>query len=339
MNRPLLYIVISILSVSGISAQRISAYHAGSYQPGIMNVRDLAPPEAGIIFVDYNYWNNSNSYIDKDGNKVDRLTIDLEPINPGAGEVTLNLDQQVSGYTNVPVFFYASKFKILNARYMASINPSYLSSGYRMNIQTSDTSVTATGNTGGFGDLSFIPVGLGWSIHDKIDISFFYTVYAPTGKYETGAGDNIGKGYWTHQFQVPAYFYFKEKTTALFVNPTFETNGKIKGSDARAGNRFTIEYGISRYVTSWLELEVINGHNWQISDDTGRDIWWDDTPLDVHDRTSTVGFGVGAWPWAGRLNIRVKYAIDYGTRQRYQSNFLSASVIFIPNILTEKPFE
>jgi len=31
--------------------------------------------------------------------------------------------------------------------------------------------------------------------------------------------------------------------------------------------------------------------------------------------------------------------MDYGTKQRYKSNFLSASIIFIPNILTEKTEE
>jgi hypothetical protein len=304
-----------------------------------MNVRDLAPPGAGIVFLDYNYWNNSTSFVDRYGNKVSSLTIDLTPINPETGEVTLDLDQQISGYANVPVIFYASKFKILKARYMASVNPVYLTSNYRMNVHTSDTSVTSTGNTGGFGDLSFIPLGLGWSIGDRMDISFFYMVYAPTGRYETGADDNIGKGYWTHQFQAPLYWYFMEKATALFVMPTFETNGKIEDSDARAGNRFTIEYGISQYVTPWLELEIINGHNWQVSEDTGDGVWWRDTQLDARDQTSTVGFGVGAWPWAGRLNIRVKYAMDYGTKQRYKSNFLSASIIFIPNILTEKAGE
>ncbi len=339
MKKVLLFIIISLLTYSAATAQRVSAYQAGSYQPGLMNVRDLAPPSPGIVFIDYNFWNNSTSYVDRFGNKVNSLTIDLTPINPETGEVTLDLDQQVSGYANVPVIFYTSRFRILKAKYMASINPSYLTSNYRMNMHTSDTSVTSTGNTGGFGDISFIPLGLGWSVGDKLDISFFYTVYAPTGRYETGADDNIGKGYWTHQFQVPFYLYFLEKATALFVMPTYEVNGKIKDSDARAGNRFTIEYGISQYVTSWLELEIINGHNWQVSDDKGEDVWWRDTPLDARDQTSTIGFGVGAWPWAGRLNIRVKYAMDYGTKQRYKSNFLSASIIFIPNILAEKPKE
>lgn len=104
-------------------------------------------------------------------------------------------------------------------------------------------------------------------------------------------------------------------------------------------SRFIIEYNICQYVTSGLELEIINGHNWQVSDDKDEDTWWRDTPLDARDQTSSVGFGVGAWPWAKWLNIRVKYAMDYGTKQRYKSNFLSASIIFVPNILSEKAKE
>jgi len=125
-----------------------------------------------------------------------------------------------------------------------------------------------------------------------------------------------------------------EKATALFVMPTCEKNGKIKDRDFRSGNRFTIEYGISQYVTPWLELELINGHNWQVGDDKGEAVWWRQSALDVRDQTSNIGFGIGVWPWEGRLNIRVKYAMDYATKQRYKSNFLSASIIFIPNILT-----
>ncbi len=335
MKKVLLFLIIDFLAYSSGTAQRISAYQAGSYQPGLMNVRDLAPVSPGLIFIDYNFWNNSTSYVDQFGNDVSSLEIDFSSIDPLFGTVKLDLNQQVSGYANVPVLFYSSKFKILNARYMASINPSYLTSNYKMNMQMSDTSVVSSGNAGGIGDISFIPLGLGWSIKDKIDISFFYTVYAPTGKYETGASDNIGKGYWTHQFQIPLYYYFMEKATALFVMPTFELNGTIKDSDFRAGNRFTIEYGFSQYVTSWLELEIINGHNWQVSDDKGDDFWWKDTQLDARDQTSNFGFGVGVWLWAGSLNIRAKYSMDYGSKQRYKSNFLSASIIFIPNILTE----
>jgi len=324
-----IYFIVSLLlaSMSVSNAQNVSAYQAGAYQPGIMNVRDLAVVGPGLIFIDYNYWNNSNSYYDRNGEEVEGY------INTD-GQYA-DLTQQVGGYSNVPVIFWASKFKILGATYMATVAPSYISSNYKMNIHIDkdDQNASSSGNTGGFGDLAVMPLGLGWTLGDNIDLSFFYTFYAPTGRYENEASDNVGRGYWTHQFQVPFYYYLKEKSTALFVMPTYEVNSKIEDSDVRPGSRMTLEYGISQYVTPWLELEVLNGHNWQIGDDKGNDVWWRETQMYTKDKTSTVSFGVGVWPWEGRLNIRAKYAMDYGVEQRYKSNFWSLSAIFIPNIL------
>ncbi len=318
----LMVLFFSIIMNNGY-AQSVSAY-----QPGLLNVRDWATIETpGLLFMDYNYWNNSDSYIDRFGNKVSSLQIN---------STTLDLSSQISGYTNVPVIFYASNLKILKGRYMASINPIFLSSNYKSNIQstTSGLEYTSSGNSGGIGDMAIMPLGLGWSFNNKIDLSFLYTVYLPIGKYKTGASDNLGKGYWTHQIQLPTYFYIKEKATAFLIMPTIEMNGKVKDADMKAGSRFTFEYGISQYLNSWLELEILNGHNWQIANDKGEDVWWNGTPLDSKDQTSNVSLGTGIWTYKSRLNLRIKYAMDYGTKQRYQSNFLSFSVIFIPNLLT-----
>lgn len=117
-----------ILAGSNTNAQKVSAYQAGVYQPGLLNVRDWASIESpGLLFMDYNYWNNSNSYVDRFGDKVSSLEIN---------GTTLDLSTQVSGYTNVPVIFYASDFKILKGRYMASINPIFVSSNYKTNIHS-----------------------------------------------------------------------------------------------------------------------------------------------------------------------------------------------------------
>ncbi len=319
----LLFLFTVFIFSNSLYAQRVSAYQGGSYQPGLMNVRDLvASSTSSLIFIDYNYWNKSEGYYNRFGDKVDQLEI---------GNINLDLDMNISGYINVPVIYYASKFKILGGRYAVSIAPVYLTSGYKSNIHTDNNDVYTSTNSSGFGDLAFSPLNLSWA-KEKMDISFIYTAYAPTGKYKTGASDNIGKGYWTHQFQAPTYFYFKKKATAFVINPTFEINGEVKNSDVKPGNRFTIEYGISQYVNSWLEFEILNGHNWQIGNDKGDDVWWRGTPLYDKDQTSTISFGAGVWPIVGKLNVRLKYALDYGTKQRYKSNFLSLSAIFIPNI-------
>jgi len=327
----LLLLLLFVVWPSIARAVEVSAYQAGAYQPGLMNLRDLATPEPGLVLLDYNYLNLSSSYYDRDANKVSEIEVDLSTIDPTLGVETLDVSAQVSGYTNVPVVFYTFNIEAIKTKYMVSVAPVFMTSGYRMNVHFSeeDSTVSSSGNAGGFGDLALMPLGLGWSIEDKFDLGIFYTSYLPTGKYTTGASDNIGKGYWTHQFQAPVYSYFKDKSIALFFMPTFEVNGKVKDADVRAGNRLTIEYGYSQYVTPWMELEVTNGHNWQVGDDRGADVWWKGSALAVRDRTSSVGVGVGFWPWE-MLNLRLKGAFDYGVKQRYRSNIISASLIFIP---------
>jgi hypothetical protein len=316
-------------------AQQASAYQGGFYQPGIMNVRDLAaPPGEGLIIIDYNFWINSNGYRDINGDRRSGITIP----NPEGGEnIIVNLDTEIKAYVNAPVIFYVTKFKILGARYSVSAAPTIIGANVRVDIQPDDSeNVHAVGNTGGFGDMLLMPVDLAWSFDKKVDVSLMYSMYLPIGRFELGADDNIGKGYLTHQIQAPTYLYLMEKATALFVMPTLEMNGQIRDTDVSPGSRFTVEYGFSQYLTSWLEIEVINGHNWQITDDKGDDVWWKDTDLYERDSNNTFGAGVGVWPLAGKLNLRAKYAFDYGSKNRFKNTFFSFSAIFIPNLFTGK---
>ncbi len=331
MKKIILIVIIFCSGYTTIFAQRISPYQSGSYYPGLINLRDYAAAPAGLVFMDYNYWLSSSGYYDKDGDKFSGGTINLpSPFNP----INIDINPEMSGYMNVPGLFYASIFKVFGARYMASISPIYLNLDYKVFIAVGDTSTNISDNVSGFGDLSAMPLGLSWTFDNKIDLSFMYTFFAPTGRYEIGADDNLGQGFWTHQFQLPAYFYMMEQATAFAIIPTFEFNSKVKDSEARAGNRFTLEYGISQYFTEWLEVEVMNGHNWQISDDTGENAWWNGTRFDSRDSKSTFSVGVGVWTLKGMLNLRAKYIMDYAVSQRFKNQFVSFSLILMPGILS-----
>ncbi len=316
------------------NAQQASAYQGGFYQPGIMNIRDYAvPPGEGLMFIDYNYWINSNGYRDINGDRIPDLDIN----HPDFGDITINFDTKIKAYVNAPVLFYVTKFKPFGARYSVAAAPTIISGNLRVNIlPEGNDEVKIVGKTNGFGDMLIMPVDLAWTFNNKVDLSLIYSMYVPIGRFELGASDNVGKGYLAHQIQLPTYFYFLEKATALFVMPTLELNGKIKDTDINPGNRFTLEYGISQYLTSWLEIEVLSGHNWQISSDKGDDVWWSGTNFYQKDKTNTLSFGVGTWPWAKRLNVRAKYAFDYGSKLRFQNKFFSLSAIFIPNLFTGK---
>jgi hypothetical protein len=127
-----------------------------------------------------------------------------------------------------------------------------------------------------------------------------------------------------------------EQATAFAIIPTLEINGKVKDADARIGNRFSLEYGISQYFTSWLEVEIMNGHNWQIQADSGDDVWWSGTRFDGFDRKNVFSAGINVWPVEGILNLRVKYIKDYGVRQRFNNQFWNLSLLLIPGILAER---
>ena len=325
--------ILVFIAFGSIIAQRVSPYQSGAYYPGLANLRDFAAAPAGLILMDYNYWNGTKGYYDINGNEFSGGAIDLpSPYNP----VNVNNKPQISGYSNVLVLSYVSKFRILGgAQYLASVSPIYMNIDYSVFLALGDTSGNLSGSISGLGDLSVMPLGLSWSFEKKLDAAFMYTFYAPTGRYETGGDDNLGQGFWTHQFQAAAYLYAMDQATAFAVIPTLELNGKVKDTDARAGHRFSLEYGISQYFTNWLEVELMNGHNWQISDDTGYDVWWSGTRFDGRDRKNTFSAGIGVWPVEGILNLRAKYILDYGCRQRFKNGFWSFSLIIIPGILDE----
>src|SRR5688572_5738077 len=50
---------------------------------------------------------------------------------------------------------------------------------------------------GGFADSYYQPLILGWAMQ-RAEIRAIYGFLAPTGRFEVGADDNVGSGYWTH---------------------------------------------------------------------------------------------------------------------------------------------
>jgi hypothetical protein len=119
-----------------------------------------------------------------------------------------------------------------------------------------------------------------------------YGFDAPTGRFEPGASDNLGLGYWTHQFQVAGALYFLQKATAIVVAATYEINQEKEDVDITPGQRFSLNYGVSQYLPlgpGLLELGILGYSQWQVTDDSGSDA----TNKDVHDQLHAVGAQIG----------------------------------------------
>lgn len=330
----LLFFVFSMLSWSQSSAQQLSPLQTGHYLPGFSNVRDMAMPPPGFFVLWYNYYSTTNSYFDRNGNKYN--SIPLSELDDRLPDIDLEVD--LKGFATAPAFFWASNKKILGgARYMAGFVPVYfwadasfvtearggpMDTIYRESFQD---------KLSGISDFYFAPVTLSWG-WSKADLTLAYGLTAPTGRYETGADDNIGLGFWTHQVQGFGYYYpVEDQSTALMLGLTYEMNGKVKDEDFNPGNRFSLEWGISQYLTDRLELGIQGGHNWQVVQDKGSEVFWDPGVLD---KKSTLAFSAGYWVWVNKMQVSFKYGFDYAIVQRFKNNMFMLNATWVTGALS-----
>lgn len=353
----ILVVVVLLLRAGAAEAQVISPMQPGHYVPGIINVRDAVTPPPGLFVIWYNWGISSDTYVDRNGNEL--KTLNLSQLDPDLPD--LDVDLEIKGFVSVPVFAYVSQFKILGgARYIAAIVPNYFTAdvtavaGLAGSEPGPGNTQVVEGSLSGFSDLVIAPLGLSWALGEfddltatdeelaavgmpprrRFNITAAYSFAAPTGRYERGADDNLGLGFWTHQFQGFGYYYpFEHQATAFMAGLTYELNGSIKDADVKPGNRLSLELGLSQYLTPWFEFSVHSAHNWQISDDTGSEVLWDPS---YHDNKNSLMFGAGFWPWAGRMQVTARYGFDYGMRQRFDNTNWLLNVVFLTNLLDGK---
>jgi hypothetical protein len=165
----------------------------------------------------------------------------------------------------------------------------------------------------GFTDMYVVPLYLGWHT-PRADFVAGYGFYAPTGRYEPRATDNVGLGMWSHEIQGGVTAYADaEKKVSLATTAFFEMHSKKKDLDLKVGNMLTLEGGAA------YNLPKIGGAfglayfaQIKVSDDSGSDI-----PelllraLNLRERNRLYGFGpdvtIGLFQrgtTAGLLNVR-----------------------------------
>lgn len=325
---PFFTIIIFLVTLGASKAQQVSPYQTGHNSVCFINVRDMAKMSPGLFIISYNYFAKSNSFADQYGNKYTEL--ELPTLNS-------SLAVDVGTFATVPAIYWGSPKEILGgATYVAGIVPNYMWANINARFTHTSGSIDSSFSTqgamklNGWGDLFVTPFGLsyGWT-HADLTVNYGFT--APTGRYDVSADDNVGLGFWTHQFQGYGYYYPKEdQSTAIMAGLTYELNGKIKDEDYNPGNRLSLEYGVSQYLSDRLEIGAMGGHNWQISDDRGEDAGLNAT---VHDRVSTMAFSAAYWAVKDRLYVSAKYMFDYGARQRFFVRGGIISLIFVPNIM------
>lgn len=316
----------------------VNAGDISHYNGGFLNIRDFfVPPEPGFYTAVYNYYYTTDQLNGKRGNEID--DIPLSPPGGGPG-VTFDLDVSVDIYVVSPTAIYVPDWKPLGARCGFLIAPTFASASPEASLSRAEAAGKgSSGSSWGVGDLLVQPLWLDWSLKHW-DFNVSYGFYAPVGRYDTEtvtlpgigpvkveSGDNIGYGFWTHQFQgAVAWYPMEHKATAVVLALTYEINSKKEDFDITPGNTLTLNWGVSQYIplkkdnSLLLEVGPAGYNSWQVTEDSGSDA--NNTKDQVHAAGGQIG--ITCVPWNLVVNFHAFY--EYSAQDRFQGQSYGISI-------------
>ena len=180
---------------------------------------------------------------------------------------------------------------------------------------------------GGFGDFFYQPFILGWQT-ERLGFRTAYGVLAPTGRFNAGASDNVGSGYWTHAPSVGATIYLTgDKTTTLSAFHMYEFHTVQDGTDIRPGQTANIDYSVARMIRvnpeTQLQLAVVGYGQWQTTDKTGPTITT--AQGSAHYEVNALGVASNLLLPARKVSVGLKYFKEFSNRSTFQGYTLQIS--------------
>lgn len=160
-------------------------------------------------------------------------------------------------------FLWVTEKKVLGGNYSFQIYPAFTDNALEAPALDVDDSVST-----GFTDLYVVPLHLGWQ-KPRADFVAGLGIYAPTGRYQAGADDNLGLGMWSFELFGGTTLYFDEARKWHFATTAFyETHTEKEGSDVKVGDLLTLEGGLGRsFKDGAIAVGVAYYAQWKLSQD------------------------------------------------------------------------
>jgi len=191
------------------------------------------------------------------------------------------------------------------------------------NSLASDVSGAISGG-GGFADSYYQPLILGWAM-PRAEIKAIYGFLAPTGRFEAGADDNVGSGYWTHVVASGQTFYLSaDKRTAISAFEMYEFHGTQESTGIRPGQTFNLDYSATRSFPLrqdlQLQLGLVGYEQRQTTNKTGPTVTAEQAS--AHYRVNAVGFTANLGFPAREVGLGFKYFKEFSNRSTFQGQSL-----------------
>jgi hypothetical protein len=158
---------------------------------------------------------------------------------------------------------------------------------------------------------------LGWRT-ERAGIRAIYGFLAPTGRFEVGADDNVGSGYWTHVLASGQTFYLtKDRRTAVSAFQMYEFHTTQEGTDVQPGQTISLDYSGTRMLPlsedMSLQVGVVGYEQRQTTDKSGPGIT---------EEQAEARYAVNALGFAGNLGLPAR---GVGLGLRYYKEFSNRS--------------
>jgi hypothetical protein len=237
-----------VLTCLGPLAAPAQAQLNGSHTPGDYGVQSGSQPAPGFYAALFYLRYDTDTIKGVDGN-----VIRPAPDAPGSLAVS----------AAAPLVWYVSNARFLGANVGAMAvlpfaNASIEAPGFALG-ETIGTSVS---------DLLLRPIDLGWHTA-RADVAAGLQLYAPTGRYEPGGSENIGKGMWTYEPFLGTTVYFDQaRTLSLAATAYWEIHGNKKDTDVKVGQILTLQGGLAKsYLGGGLLVGAAYYGQWKLTED------------------------------------------------------------------------
>jgi len=275
-------------------SERTEAQVRGVYPTGMNATNAGVTPDSGLTYSNLFIFNSRDELKGPDG----------EVLSTGTNAVMIDLN----------TFAWVSRDTMLGAK--VSATASLLVSN---NSLASDTDGQLSAG-GGFADSFFQPFIMGWQT-PRVGIRAAYGVLVPTGRFNAGASDNVGSGYWTHAPSAGVTVYLNEtRTTAVSAFHMYEFHTVQEGTDIHPGQTANVDYSLTHTIPVrddvQLQLGVVGYGQWQMTDKTGPTI----TPAQssAHYRVHALGFASNLSLPARKVSLGLKYFKEFSNTSSFQ---------------------
>jgi hypothetical protein len=291
-------VIVGLLSISGLAEAQVR----GVYPTGMNATNAGVTPDPGLTYSNLFIFNARDESKGPDG----------EVVATGSNAVMIDLN----------TFVWVSRGTLLGgARFSATA--SLLVSN---NSLASDTEGQLSAG-GGFADFFLQPFILGWQT-ERVGIRAAYGVLMPTGRFNAGASDNVGSGYWTHAPSAGVtVFITRDKRTTLSAFHMYEFHTVQEGTAIHPGQTANIDYSVTRTVRvnddTQLQLGVIGYGQWQTTDKTGPTITAAESTARY--KVNALGFASNVSLPARKVSLGLKYFREFSNTSTFQGYALQIS--------------